>query len=63
METLRPSDPLSRVSRHLATYNLVSLPVTDEGGRLVGAVTVDDVLDHMLPEDWRDADDDFDEDL
>jgi CBS domain-containing protein len=63
VETLRPSDPLPRVSRQLATYNLVSLPVTDEGGRLVGAVTVDDVLDHMLPEDWRDADDDFTDDL
>jgi Mg/Co/Ni transporter MgtE len=49
---------LGVVTRRLATYNLVALPVTDDAGRLVGVVTVDDVLDHLLPEDWRDADDD-----
>jgi Mg/Co/Ni transporter MgtE len=37
----------------LASYNLVSLPVVDQARRLVGAVSVDDVLDYLLPEDWR----------
>ncbi len=53
---LEPGTPLSEITRRMATYNLVSLAVVDERGRLVGAVTVDDVLDHLLPPDWRDRD-------
>lgn len=53
LEPLRPHTPLAQVSRFFATYNLVVAPVVNEQGFLVGAVTVDDVLDHMLPDDWR----------
>jgi Mg/Co/Ni transporter MgtE len=58
IETLSPNDPLGKVTRIMATYNLVALPVVDEDRRLLGAVSADDVLDHLLPEDWRAADDD-----
>ncbi len=53
IEAVTASASLEKVTRTLATYNLVSLPVVDDDGRLIGAVTVDDVLDHILPEDWR----------
>lgn len=41
------------VVRSLARYDLVILPVVDDEDRLVGVITVDDVLDHILPDDWR----------
>ncbi|TRY18786.1 CBS domain-containing protein [Tessaracoccus rhinocerotis] len=53
LEALTPTTPLAEVSRFFATYNLVVAPVVNHLGQLVGAVTVDDVLDHMLPDDWR----------
>jgi CBS domain-containing protein len=53
---LSPEASLNEVVKHLANYNLISLPVVDEHDRLLGAVTVDDVLDHLLPENWRNRD-------
>ncbi len=54
LDALSPEATIDEVAAHLATYNLVAAPVVDEAGRLLGAVTVDDLLDHMLPENWRD---------
>ena len=47
----------AEVARRLASYDMVALPVVDDQHHLVGVVTIDDVLDHLLPEDWRHADD------
>ncbi|MGP0224808.1 MULTISPECIES: magnesium transporter [unclassified Paenarthrobacter] len=58
LEPVSDQAHISEVARTLATYNLNSLPVVDDDGRLVGAVTVDDVLDHLLPDDWRAHEDD-----
>ncbi len=57
IEAISASAGIGTVTRLLATYNLTALPVVDDDS-LIGAVSVDDVLDHLLPEDWRDADDD-----
>jgi Mg/Co/Ni transporter MgtE len=53
LPTLEPDVSLAALTRYFAAYNLVCGPVVDEEGHLLGAVTVDDVLDHLLPHDWR----------
>ena len=56
LEPLKPHTHISVIHRTLATYNLVALPVVDDQHHLIGVVTVDDVLDHLLPDDWRTED-------
>ncbi len=56
LPSLSPADSLAAVTRYFAAYNLVCGPVVDEENHLLGAVSVDDVLDHMLPDDWRERD-------
>ena len=51
--TLTPQTALGAVTRYFAAYNLVCGPVVDDQNHLLGAVTVDDLLDHLLPHDWR----------
>jgi Mg/Co/Ni transporter MgtE len=55
VKPLHPASTVDHVHRMFATYDLMAAPVVDGHGRLVGAVTVDDVLDHILPEDWREG--------
>jgi CBS domain-containing protein len=50
---VRPELPERLLAARMAAYNLIGVAVCDNAGRLVGAVTVDDVLDRLLPADWR----------
>ena len=44
---------LPEVARTMTDYNLVMLPVLDDDERVVGVITVDDVLELTLPTGWR----------
>ncbi|MGC7098984.1 magnesium transporter MgtE N-terminal domain-containing protein [Amycolatopsis lurida] len=55
LPALRSDATLTEVTRYFAAYNLACGPVVDSGDHLIGAVTVDDVLDHLLPEGWRET--------
>ena len=50
---LSPDAPFEEVARLMADYNLTSIPVVDESKRMLGVVTVDDVLEAMVPRGWR----------
>jgi CBS domain-containing protein len=52
--TISPDLPEIQVAEKLASYNLLAIAVGDDEQRLLGAITVDDVLDRLLPRDWRD---------
>ena len=50
---LVPDADFEEVARLMADFNLTTAPVCDEDGRMIGLVTVDDVLEVMLPAGWR----------
>ena len=53
--TIPPTMAERDVMIRIATYNLLSVAVVDAGNHLLGAITVDDVLDRALPANWRRA--------
>lgn len=48
--TVRPQDDQEEVARYVARYDLLAIPVVDEQGRMMGIVTVDDVVDVIREE-------------
>ncbi|WP_062213170.1 magnesium transporter MgtE N-terminal domain-containing protein [Demequina oxidasica] len=53
ISALAVTDTLAEISRLMAAYDILALPVVDDDNRLLGAISIDDVLDHLLPADWR----------
>lgn len=51
---VRDSDSIEEVSETIAKYDLVALPVIDSIGRLVGRITIDDVMDEIREQHERD---------
>ena len=52
-QRVRVDADLEEVARLMTDYDLTVVPVTDHEERLVGVVTVDDVLELVLPRGWR----------
>jgi magnesium transporter len=50
--SVHPDASADECARLVAKYNLLSLPVVDLNNSLLGIVTVDDVMDEIMPEEW-----------
>ncbi|HEV2591191.1 MAG TPA: CBS domain-containing protein, partial [Gaiellaceae bacterium] len=50
---VRPDADLEEVARLMTDYDLTVVPVVDEEQHLLGVITVDDVLELVLPRGWR----------
>jgi magnesium transporter len=53
--SVSPATDREEVARTISKYNLLALPVLDEGGHMLGIVTVDDVIDAIVREGTEDA--------
>jgi sporulation protein YlmC with PRC-barrel domain len=48
-----PDTDVVDVAVLMSDYNLITIPVVDENRTMIGLITVDDVLEATLPDDWR----------
>ena len=53
VQTVLADADLEEVARLMTDFDLTVVPVVDEDDRLLGIVTVDDVLELVLPRGWR----------
>ena len=50
---IAPQTELPEVARLMADFNLLAMPVIDENEKPIGVVAFDDVLELLIPEEWR----------
>src|SRR3954469_18997687 len=53
--SVKPLTDREEVARTISKYNLLAVPVVDEGGHMLGIVTVDDVIDAIVREQTEDV--------
>ena len=51
--TISPETELPEVARLMADFNLLAMPVIDADGKPIGVIAFDDVLERLIPEEWR----------
>ena len=53
LPTFAPETELPEVARVMSDYNMTAIPVVEDEGEVVGLISVDDVLEQLIPEEWR----------
>ena len=53
MPTVPTEEELPELARLMSDFNLIAMPVLDDDGKPVGMIAVDDVLEQLVPEEWR----------
>jgi magnesium transporter len=53
LPTIAAEADLPEVARVMSDYNLIAIPVLEGDGTVVGIIAVDDVLEQLIPEEWR----------
>jgi CBS domain-containing protein len=53
LPTVATEADVPEVAMVMTDYNLIAIPVVDGDGKPVGIISVDDVLELLLPEEWR----------
>lgn len=44
---------VEEIAQSISDYNLLAIPVVDEENRMQGIITFDDVMEEIVPEEWR----------
>jgi Mg/Co/Ni transporter MgtE len=53
LPVVTPETDVPELARLMSDYNLMAVPVVDGDGKPIGVVSVDDLLERLIPEEWR----------